>query len=195
MGENKTKRLIKKYFWSCKVCTVSIDYYPYNKIINHIKSFSDIYCHKGTYIVCNTNIVPCVPVIIQCGWWIEQHMALTDVAVSIRCARLLICYQSDKVMCGDTLSLTVDQINRLSLPLRLSVPHPSPPHTHTPHHLTQQHIFSHFLLLFFSCFNWMCLAKKYRVIIFAIFATTYSIPRYLWRYHFTYLQRINFFKL
>lgn len=56
-------------------------------------------------------------------------MALTDVAVSIRCARLLICYQSDKVMCGDTLSLTVDQINRLSLPLRLSVPHfPMPPH-------------------------------------------------------------------
>lgn len=112
-----------------KSAQYSIDYYPYNKIINCIIFFPYIYCHKGTYIVCHTNTVPCVPVIIECGWWIEQHMALTDVVVSIRCARLLICYQSDKVMCGDTLSLTVDQINRLSLPLRLSVPHfPMPPH-------------------------------------------------------------------
>lgn len=175
-----------------KSAQYSIDYYPYNKIINHINFFSYIYCHKGTYIVCHTNTVPCVPVIIQCGWWIEQHMALTDVAVSIRCARLLICYQSDKVMCGDTLSLTVDQINRLSLPLRLSVPH-----FPMPLHLNPQPIFS--LCLFFCfCFflvYWTCLAKKYRIIIFAIFATTYSIPRYLWGYQFTYLKRTNIFKL
>lgn len=49
-------------------------------------------------------------------------MALTDVAVSIRCVCLLICNQSDKGMCVDTLSLTVDQINKLSLSLRQSVP-------------------------------------------------------------------------
>lgn len=120
--------------------------------------------------------VPCVPVIIQRGWWIEQHMALTDVAVSIRCARLLICNQSDKVMCGDTLSFTVDQINRLSLPLRLSVPHfpmfPSPPHPTT-------HFLSSCFFVSLSFF-WPCIAKKNIIIIFAIFAITYSTSIFVW---------------
>ncbi len=140
-----------------KSAQYSIDYYPYNKIINRIIFFPYIYCHKGTYIVCHTNTVPCVPVIIECGWWIEQHMALTDVAVSIRCARLLICYQSDKVMCEiPYLSLWTKSIDCLSLFASLSLIFLCPPH------LTPQHIFS--LCLFFCfCFflvYWTCLAKN-----------------------------------
>lgn len=77
-------------------------------------------------------------------------MALTDVDVSIRCARLLICNQSDKVMCGDTLSLTLwtKSIDCLYLFADLSLiflcPHP---------HFTLQHILSLYLLFYFSVFS------------------------------------------
>lgn len=114
-------------------------------------------------------------------------MALTDVAVSIRCARLLICNQSDKVMCGDTLSLTVDQINRLSLPLRLSVPHfpmfPSPPYP-TTHFLS--------LLVFFFCFSVFFWFIDHALLrntesLYLPFLKPHTVPQYLCDWVSTYL--------
>lgn len=54
----------------------------------------------------------------------------------------------------------------------------------SPPHLTPQHIFSLCLFFFlFLCFflvYWPCFAKKHRIIIFAIFETTYSTSIFVW---------------
>jgi len=98
-------------------------------------------------------------------------------------------------MCGDTLSLTVDQINRLSLPLRLSVP----TFSYFPPHLTDNAcIFSLCLFfLFFSPFSGLLTIRCNTESLYLPFLRSHShpVPQYLCEYQLTYLQQTNFFKI